>query len=198
MTHRIRDVTVAEAIAAEAGTDDTPELELSSIVTPVVQLQPRPPLAVSGYLPGTVGVDAAAVPLNTSHVGIFISGFAGAIGRVNYIIINNPEAAARDFQIRRLDAPFVGFPSVRAVPGYINAGNTQTGRVFSLTKTDTVAAGGVLMATITLQPDEKMTVLGPWIINDGALLVVNATVNSPVQALFGYETWLAIRTQPPG
>lgn len=195
---RIRDVTVAEAVAAEAGTDGTPELVLSNIVSPVIVLQQRPPLAVSGYFPGTVGVLAVPIALNTSHAGIFITGLGRAMGRVNWLRVDNNASGALTYNIRRLDAPFTGFPSVRAVPGYINAGIPATGTVFSLTKTDTVAAQGVFMAQFSIQAESSDTINGPWIINNGALLITCTTVNTVVRAQFGYEVWPAIRTQAQG
>ncbi len=198
MVERIRDVTVADAIAAEAGTESTPELVLGEVVTPVLQLQPRPPLAISGYLPGTVGLNVAASALNFSHAGCFISGFGGAVGRINFVIITNTNAGLIGFQLRRLDAPFTGFPSVRAVPGYINAGIAQTGRVFSVTKNDAITTSGALMAQIFVEPDTSIHLPGPWVLNDGALLISSAAVNQSVKAVFGYEVWPAIRVQPPG
>ncbi len=198
MTTRIRDIQVAEAIAAEAGTDTTPELLLRDDVQPVLQLQPRPPLAVSGYIPGTVGVSVAPSALNFSHGGIFISGVGGAIGRVNWASITNTSGGILNFHLRRVDSPFTGFPSVRAVPGYINAGGAETGRVFSITKNDAVATSGTFMALLTV-PDNTTTVLhGPWIINDGILMFSSSAINIRVIAAFGYETWPAIRAQVPG
>lgn len=198
MVQRIRDATVAEAIAAEAGTDDTPQLSLSEVVTPVVVLQPRPPLASSGYFPGTVGASSAAVALNTSHVGIFGSGIGRQITRVNWILVMNGTSTAHAFTVRRVDSPFTGFPSVRATPGYINAGLVATGNVFSVTKNDTVAAQGVLMASLLLQASGDLFVPGPWILNDGILLVALGTVNTALRVAFGYESWPAIRGQPQG
>lgn len=199
MPERIRDVTVAEAIAAEAGTDQTPELALSELVQPVIQIQPRPPLAVSGYIPGTIGGTSAASLLNTSHVGIFISGIGLAIGRVNWIkIFNIGTGAARNYTIRRVDAPFTGFPSVRATPGYINAGTVTTGTVFRVTKNDTVGAQGISMASMAVPDEDVLHIPGPWIINNGMLLVNSDIVNLAVHAAFGYEVWPAIRAQPPG
>ncbi len=199
MGERIRDSTVAEAIAAEAGVDATPELlELGEIITPVVQLKPRPPLASSGYLPGTMGVIASAVALNTGHVGIFGSGFNDTIVRVNWCIIFDRTGVTSDYSLRRVDSPFTGFPSVELVPGYINAGSNPTARIFSVTKTDTVAAQGDLMATFRVQADDELYIPGPWILNDGILLIARGVVNQTVMVSFGYEAWPAIRRQAPG
>lgn len=198
MVERIRDVTIAEAIAAEAGTDATPELMLSEVVTPVVVLQPRPPLAVSEYFPGTIGVVSPGVALNTSHVGIYGSGFTNAIVRVNWLILMNTSAGPLTYHLRRVDSPFTGFPSVRAVPGYINAGGTATGRVWSVTKSDTVAAQGSVLASIRLEANSNLKIPGPWILNDGILLINCSSVDTEARALFGYEAWPAIRAQPSG
>lgn len=198
MVERIRDVTVAEEIAAQAGTDETPELVLGEVVTPVIFAPQRPPLAASGYFPGTIGLNVPAVALNTSHVGIHGSGFARSVVRVNWIIIRNTTGGALNYSLRRLDSPFSGFTAVAAIPGYVNAGNPNAGGVFSLTKSDTVGRSGVFMAEFGLEAGENLTVLGPWILNDGALLVLNNTVNNPVRASFGYEHWHAIRQQPQG
>ncbi len=198
MVERIRDVTVAEAIAAEAGTDATPELVLGEVVSPVLVMQPRPPLAVSGYVPGTIGVRSANVALNTSHVGIFGSGVGRAIVRVNWMRIANLTGGSVPYTIRRVDSPFVGFPSVRAVPGYINAGSLSTGGVFSVTKSDTVAPQGVFMARVFIANADAPILPGPWILNDGILLVAAGVVNTEVDVSFGYEMWPAIRAQPPG
>ncbi len=195
---KIRDATVAEAIAAEAGTDATPVLEMGDVVVPTIVLQPRPPLAASGYFPGTMGVAAAAVALNTTHVGLFGSGFGRAIMRINWILIMNNLATDESYTLRRLDAPFTGFPSVRLVPGYINAGNPTTGGAFSVTKSDTVAAQGVQLAAFRVPTKVNQMIPGPWVINDGALLVATGIVNRELRVMFGYEVWPAIRIQPPG
>ncbi len=141
---------------------------------------------------------AGAVALNTSHAGIFISGFGGAIGRVNWIKIKNVSASVLTYSIRRLDAPFTGVPSVRATPGYINAGNPTTGRVFSVTKNDTVAAIGVQLVLINIEGVTKEQIDGPWILNDGALIITCTTVNNVARFECGYEVWPAIRVQPAG
>lgn len=198
MVERIRDATVAEAIAAEAGTDATPELVLLEGVRPVILLQQRPPLASSGYFPGTIGVTAPAVTANRSHVGIFGSAVGRAIVRVNWAMIMNDTAQVHSYTLRRLQSPFTGFPSVRAVPGYISAGPISTGGVFSLTKTDTVAAQGILMATFIIEAQSQLFIPGPWIINDGGLLLVNNTVDLAMAGAFGYEHWPSIRPQPSG
>lgn len=198
MVERIRDATVAEELAAQAGTDATPELVLGDVLTPVIFAPQRPPLAQSGYVPGTLGQASAAAALNTSHVGIFGSGVGRSIVRVNWAKVFNDTASGITVSFRRLDGPFTGFPSVRAVPGYINAGNPNTGGCFSVTKNDTVGAQGVFMATVFIQADSNETFWGPWILNDGALLVAHGTVNVALRAAFGYELWPAIRVQPPG
>ncbi len=199
MVERIRDVTVAEAIAAEAGTDATPELSLGELVTPVLQLQPRPPLAVSGYIPGTVSLNVAAVALNTSHGGIYVSGFNNGIGRVNWLKIINNTGGALGYTIGRVDSPFTGFPSVPLVPGYSNAGNTATRRVFSVTKSDTVGRQGIAIAAdIVVQAASEMQIDGPWILNNGILVVSSDAVDTELRVMFGYESWPAIRDQPPG
>ncbi len=198
MVERIRDSTVAEALAAEAGTDQTPPFVLSEVITPVIFTVQRPPLAVSGYFPGTMGTSAAAVPLNNSHVGCFISGFGGAIGRINWCQIHNVTGGTRTYVLLRQDAPFVGFPSVRLTPGYVNAGNPSTGRAFSITKNDAASVSGDVMATFQVLDNERLEIPGPWIVNDGAIMVACTTVNVEVRVAFGYEVWNAIRTQPPG
>ncbi len=190
---------MADAIAAAAGTDASPELVLSNVVSPVLQLQPRPPLAVSGYEPGTIGDNEAQIALNISHIGIFGSGAGGAIVRVNWVMIQNNSGGDLNYELRRVDAPFTGVPSVRAVPGYINAGNPTTGRVFLVMKNDTVAAIGVSLGAIfRVVNTQTLFIPGPWILNDGALMVTPTTVNQPVRAQFGYESWPAIRVQPAG
>lgn len=195
---RIRDATVAEAVAAAAGVDATPQLFLSNEVHGVVQLQPRPPLAISGYFPGTMGVAVGGVALNTSHAGLFISGFGGAIGRCNWTLLENNTAGDLVFSLRRVDAPFTGFPSVRLVPGYINAGAQVSGRAFSVTKSDTVAAVGASFGSFVVEGSETLQLAGPWIINDGILVWTCDTVNTGFRVGFGYEVWPAFRSQRPG
>lgn len=195
---RIRDAMVAEEIAAQAGTDGTPELVLSDQLTPVVFAPQRPPLATSGYFSGTIGLTAGAIAANTSHAGIFGSGLAGAIVRVNWIRVLNNSGGTTTFTLRRVDSPFTGFPSVAAVPGYINAGNPTTGRVFSITKTDTVAAQGVQVAAFLMFDQTSEVFPGPWTLNDGILLLAPTVVNSSVVFSCGYEVWNAIRAQAPG
>lgn len=198
MAERIRDVFVAEEVAAQAGTEGTPELMLAETIQPVIFAPQRPPLAASGYFPGTIGVGVAGVALNTSHAGIFGSGVGRAITRVNWLNIQNITSGALNFALRRVDSPFTGFPSVNAVPGYINAGSPETGRVFSVTKTDTVAAQGELMAVTLVQGLTDLWLPGPWILNDGILLIACGSVDTGFDVQFGYETWNAIRVQPPG
>jgi len=199
MVERIRDVQVADEIAAQAGTDSTPELALSETLQAVIFAPQRPPLASSGYYPGTIGVNVAASALNFSHIGIFGRGFGGqAVTRVNWLKIINNSGGALPFNIRRVDSPFTGFPSVRAVPGYINAGPTSTGAVFSVTKNDVITTSGTLLANVLVHANATETILGPWILNDGILLISSNAVNVLVQGMFGYETWPAIREQPVG
>lgn len=198
MVERIRDATVAEEVAAQAGTDQTPELVLGEVLTPIIFGVQRPPLAASGYFPGMLGINSPSSALNFSHCGIFGSGVGRAIVRVNYVIVHNGSGGRVSYHLRRLDGPFTGFPSVRAVPGYINAGNPATGGVFSITKNDAITTSGVLMGVITVEDGETIRIPGPWILNDGALLVSSAVVNQEVEAVFGYEHWAAIRVQPPG
>lgn len=198
MNERIRDAKVAEELAAQAGTDETPPFTLADTIQPVIFAPQRPPLAASGYFPGTVGIISPAVALNTSHVGIFGSGFSRAIVRVNWLLIINNVAAVNTFTIRRVDSPFTGFPSVPAIPGYSAAGNPATTGVFSVTKSDTVGAQGSLLATVVVHANSSQKIDGPWILNDGILLVAESTVNSSCRAMFGYEHWAAIRRQPVG
>ncbi len=196
LSQRMRDIFVAEAIAAEAGTDATPELlQLSPIVSAVIPLQPRPPLASSGYFPGTVSIASSAVALNTSHAGIFGSGVGRSICRVNWIKAYNTSGGALTFILRRLDSPFTGFPSVALVPGYINAGNPVTNAVFSITKSDTVAAQGVSMGSFRVEATSFEQIDGPWILNNGGILLAPSIVNTSVRFSCGYEVWPAIRTQ---
>jgi len=200
LTQRIRDVQVAEAVAAAAGLDEAPDLlELSPIVSAVIPLQPRPPLAVSGYFPGTLSLASAAVALNTSHIGIFGAAAGLSICRVNWLEIINNSGGGLGFTLGRVDSPFTGFPSVRAVPGYINAGNPATGRVFSVTKSDTVARqGDAIAASIIVNANDSRLVWGPWILNDGILVLSCDTVNTEMRGMFGYEAWPSIRNQPAG
>lgn len=198
MPERIRDSSVAEEIAAQAGTDATPELMLNDFLTPVIFGPQRPPLAASGYFPGTIGTTSAAVALNTSHVGIFISGANNGIGKVNWVTIDNHTGGTLSYRLIRLDSPFAGFTAVAARPAYINAGNPTTGRVFRLTKNDAVGISGTEMANFVLLNGEHREILGPWILNNGALVIACTTVNKEVVAAFGYESWEAIRDQAPG
>ena len=199
LPQRIRDVQVAEAISAAAGTDSPPELlELSNVVQAVIPLEPRPPLALSGYYPGTVGIQAAAVALNTSHAGIFGSGFNNVIVRVNWVKVSNFTGGSLTYELRRQDSPFTGFPSVVTVPGYINAGNSANAQVLTVTKTDTVAPVGQFMARIVVADVTTEFIPGPWILNNGILMVICTTVNKPVEFSAGYEAWPAVRQQPPG
>jgi len=195
---RIRDSRVAEEIAAQAGTDQTPELELSDLLVPVIFGPQRPPLAASGYFSGTLGITSPAVALNTSHIGCFGSGVGRAMVRVNWIKIFNDQSTTFTYTLRRLDAPFTGWPSVRAVPAYINAGNPSTGRVFSITKNDTVGPQGVLMAQVMVHADAELEIPGPWLLNDGALVIAQTQVQQEMRGAFGWEAWEAIRIQPPG
>ena len=201
MAERIRDATVAEAIAAEAGTDATPELVLSEVVSPVVLLQQRPPLASSGYYPGTVGGSVPGVALNTSHIGVACLRAGGTIARVNFMIIQNNTGGALSFQIRRVAQLNVGslFLTTPDVPGYIPAGNTASGGGFLARKTDTVAPVGLLMTDdILVVAAGSLRIPGPWLVNDGILSVNCKTVNSAFRAVFGYEMWPVVRAQPEG
>ncbi len=199
MTTRIRDFTVAEAIAAEAGTDETPELQLSDTVVVTVPLQPRPPLAASGYFPGTIGGVSGASALNTSHVGIGNrEGISMTIMRVNFLIIINDGGAQLNCELRRTSG-LGGFVATNAVPGYIPAGAATAGGVFLALKNDTVAAvGAQLVDEILVNTDQSLKIPGPWIINDGILSVNHNAVNRGLRVLFGYEVWPIIRDQRAG
>ncbi len=194
---RIRDAQVAEEIAAQAGTEETPPLFLSEYLQPVIFGPQRPPLAASGYFPFTVGVQASAVALNTSQAGVFVSGTnADSIVRVNSITVINKTGGALLYQLRRFDGS--GFTIAAVVPGYIDAGNPSAGGVFTAVRFNTVAAQGVLMGTIAAADDSSETYAGPWILNQGSLTVHPTVVNTDVRIYMNCEHWPAIRRQPPG
>ncbi len=195
MVERIRDATVAEEIAAQAGSEQTPTLVLSDTLQAVIFAPQRPPLASSGYIPGFVGTPVAAVALNTSHIGIFGSGAASAICRVNSILISNDTAGGVTHELRRHDAPFTGFPSVASVPGYIDGGSPTSATVFRTTKSDTVAAVGVLLSRIHVPAGVAIVVPCRIILNNGMLTVNPSAVNTAVNVMFEYESWPAIRPQ---
>jgi len=199
LTQRISDVTVAEAISAEAGTEEASELfELSTTIVPVIPLQPRPPLAVSGYYPGLIGGVSTAVALNTSHVGIVVSTGRNLIVRVNFIIITNATAGQLGFELRRQD-PATGFTVAPRAPGYINAGPILSGAVQFAVRSNTVAAQGTLMADgIVVEAASSLRIPGPFILNDGAISINPDVVNTTSRAFFGYEAWPAARTQRAG
>jgi len=51
---------------------------------------------------------------------------------------------------------------------------------------------------IVVEANAHIRIPGPWILNDGILSVSPEGVNTGVFVIFGYETWPAIRAQPPG
>lgn len=199
MPQRIRDAQVAEEIAAQAGADATPDLFLSDFLSPVIFGPQRPPLASSGYFPGCAGVFSAAVALNTSHAGIFVSGTnVDIVVRVNSILIMNLGAAAESYTVRRLDDA-TGFTVAALVPGYISAGNPNTLGVQSAVRNNAVAASGVSMGQVTVPITENMLLHGPWVLNNGALVVAPNNINTQVRVYMNYEAWPSIRPQPiPG
>ena len=199
LTQRIRDITVAEAISSAVGTDEAPDLlELSNSVQAVIPLQPRPPLAVSGYFPGTVAGVSAAVALNTSHVGIGNLQTGGNICRVNFIIIVNSSSGQVEVDIRRVEG-LDDFTPTPAVPGYIPAGPTVAAGTFLGVRSNTVAVRGTLIGgPILLHGDSSLRIPGPWILNNGILAIAPITVNTTVRGVFGYEVWPVIRNQRPG
>jgi len=192
---RIRDAQVAEEIAAQAGTEGTPDLHLSDFLQPVIFGPQRPPLARSGYFPGIVGVASGAVALNTSHAGVFVSETnSDSIVRVNSITIFNETVLIAGYEFRRLDDA-TGFTIVPLIPGYVNAGTPATGGIFSAVRSNTVAAQGVLMGQVVLEPSTNVQFDGPWIINAGALVVNPTLVNSSMRVYMNWELWPAIRAQ---
>jgi len=198
MVERIRNAQVAEEIAAQAGTDATPPLFLSEALTPVIFGPQRPPLASSGYFPGCVGLNLTGVALNTSHAGLFVSGTnTDTIVRINRITIMNSGAGESDYNILRLDDAS-GFSITPLVPGYINAGNPSAGGIFSAIRNNTVAAQGDSMGVVVVEPGEHLHIDGPWILNNGALVVAPIAVNTRVQVYMNYEAWSSIRRQRAG
>jgi len=198
MVERIRDAQVAEEIAAQAGTENTPPLFLSEALTPVIFGPQRPPLAKSGYFSGCIGIVVPAVALNASQGGIFVSGAnTNTIVRVNSIIIMNLGAAAESYQIRRVDDAGA-FTITAIIPGYIDAGNPQTHGLLSAVKSDVVAALGTVMGQVTVPITENLWLPGPWIINNGALIVAPNNVNTQLRIYMNYEHWTSIRRQPSG
>ncbi len=197
---RIRSIEIAADIQNQAGTDNLPELALSDILQPIIFAPQKPPLASSGYEPGTVGLESAAVALNTSHVGIFIIAApfgADAIGRINWILITNLSGGTLTYTVRRLDN-VTGFTAAPAVPGYTDAGQDVSGRISSLVRNNVVAAQGVEMFSVQIPNAQSLRIPGPWIINSGAMLVAPSTVNKVCRAAFGYESWPSFRRQPVG
>jgi len=195
---RIRDVQVAEEIAAQAGTEGTPDIFLSDLLQPVIFGPQRPPLATSGYYPGVLGVNTAAVALNTSHAGLFVPRASNIIVRVNRIGIVTAGAAVIGYDIRRQDVS-TGFILGALVPGYINAANPGAGAVFRMQKSDAVAASGTFMAQMIVEAETVEWIDGPWILNDGGVTVSPVVVNTAVRIFANYEVWPSIRPQPvPG
>jgi len=196
MVERIRDALVAEEIAAQAGTERTPNLFLNEALTPVIFGPQRPPLAASGYFPGCMGLLSAAIALNTSHVGLFVSGTnTDTIVKVNRISIFNSSGGGLAYTIARLD-DVSGFTAVALVPGYISAGNPSAGGVFSVVRSNTVGGQGVGMATVVVEPAAVEHFDGPWIVNNGAIIVRPTVVDTEVRVYINYEAWPAIRRQP--
>jgi len=194
---RIRDVQVAEEIAAQAGTEETPPLFLSNVLQPVIFGPQRPPLATAGYFPVSIGIQSSGVALNTSHAGVFVSGTAArTIARVNSISIQNATGGALLYTIRRGDG--AGFTLVPAVPGYIDAGGTAARHVQTATRSDSVGAQGIVLATVQVADGAWEKFDGPWILNEGILTVNPTTVDKDVRIFMAVEVWPAIRRQPPG
>lgn len=200
MVERIRDAQVAEEIAAQAGTENTPPLFLNEALTPVIFGPQRPPLAKSGYFPGCIGLVIPAVALNVSMGGIFVSGAnTNTIVRVNTINIMNLGGSAESYTIRRVDDAGA-FTIAAIIPGYIDAGNPQTHGLLTAVKSDVVAPLGTVMGQVTIQANQSgMTSFpGPWIINNGALIVAPNNVNTQLRIYMNYEHWTSIRRQPSG
>jgi len=199
VTQRIRDAQVAEEIAAQAGTEGTPDLHLSDFLQPVIFGPQRPPLASSGYLPGSIGLSSAAVALNFSHAGLFIEGTnTNTVARVNSIRVFNETATRLGFTIRRLDDAS-GFTIAAAIPGYISAGNPESGGVFTAVRSNLTTLSGVTIAEVVVEPNTNELFDGPWIINNGALVCAPTIVNRAMRVYMSYEAWPAIRQQPiPG
>lgn len=195
---RIRDSLVAAEIAAQAGTDAVPELFLNPALTPIIFGPQRPPLASSGYFPGFAAINTPAVALNTSHAGLFVQGAnAASIIRINTVEIVNELAEVLVYGVRRVD-DITGFTLVRMIPGYIDAGSPTTGGVFDAKKSDAPGIIGESMGAIRLEANSSILLHGPWIVNQGALVINCQTVDKPVRAYFSYEHWAAIRRQPNG
>jgi len=195
----IRDAQVAEEIAAQAGTDSTPALFLNPGLTPVIFGPQRPPLASSGYYPGAVGIITAAVALNFSNCGIFVEGTNTlTMVRVNSVKITNPTAGVLDYTIRRLDDAS-GFTVVDTIPAYISAGSPATRGVRFLRRNNITTLSGVAIAGMTVFPNSVETFDGPFLLNNGGLIVTPTVVDTEVRCYMNYEAWPAIRRQPiPG
>lgn len=199
LTQRVRDITVAEAISSAAGIDEAPAIfMLSPIIQAVIPLQPRPALAGSGYFPGTIGLTSIPSALNFSHVGIQATDPGRSIVRVNWALLINTDAGGIEYRLRRFDAPVAGFTSVVAVPGYIDAGQDVSGAVAGLTKNDSAVTSGVSMARFNIAAASQLFIPGPWILNDGALLISSNIINTQVDGAFGYEVFPATTVQPAG
>ncbi len=196
MPERIRDSLVAEEIAAQAGTDETPPLFLSEVLQPVIFGPQRPPLASSGYFPGVMALRVAAVASNFSQLGLFLEGTNSSfICRVNSIKITNTSGGQLSYTIRRHNNANGFANQTSLVPGYINATSDLSGSAFSITKSNATALIGDSMCLCTLEGGTSETYDGPWIINNGVVSVAPTIVNTLMQAYFNYEVWPAIRSQ---
>lgn len=194
----IRDSLVAEELAAQAGTEKTPPLFFSNTLQAVIFGPQRPPLAKSGYFPGSSGGNVAAAATFTSHIGLGVNGAAAhAIIRINSIRIINDTATKLTYSFRRIDV-LTGFTLAALTPGYVDAGNPVSGGAFSTVRNNTVGVLGTGMGQALVGPDSQETYHGPWIINNGIVAVAVLTVNEPVRAYFNYEHWPSIRQQLPG
>jgi len=198
MPQRIRDAQVAEEIAAQAGTDAAPDLFLSDFLSPVIFGPQRPPLATSGYFPGTFGLIVAGVALNTSHAGIAVVGStANMIVRVNQVSIINQTAGVLIYTFRRVDDE-TGFTLAPLVPGYINAGTPLTNGVQSAVRSNTVGAQGVAMGQVIVEGNTTQHYDINTIISSGAFVISLGTVNTSLRVFMSYEAWPSIRQQPVG
>jgi len=198
MAERVQNFGVVDEIAAQAGVETAPPLSLSSILQPVVFGPQRPPQASSGYFPGCVGFEDAAVALNTTQAGLAVTGaLAASVVIVNGIVIKNNSGGVLTYSIRRLD-DIAGFTLLDLVPGYIDAGNPLSGGVARCDRSDTVAAQGIRMAQVELEDNEQFHFPGKWVLNNGALTVTCDTVNKPVRMYMYFEHWPSIRRQPTG
>ncbi len=198
---KVKLANIADGYAEVAMVEETlPDMRLSPIITPTIQLREKPAPARTGYLPGAIGAQVAAVALNFSSVGLFNrEDLSRLILEVYAVMVTNPTGSVVAFNIRRDDEPVqVGMTFTAWNTAYSDAGSVAQPAIGRNTDSTETSAPGDEICRFSVGSDSSIILPFGGIINNGQFLITPTVVNTAVHAAFFFRAFPILQEQRPG